>query len=92
MNEPSTYGQLHAGDVVLGADGKTWGVLSICHGAGSTARLVLVQGTREVTGWPRRDEPVTVVHRCDTAAEAAAWAALAAAGLAPEVIAEQWER
>jgi hypothetical protein len=92
VTEPSTYGQLHAGDVVLGADGEPWGVWRLWRYEGGQLTIVLMRGEREVTGYPRPDEPVTVVHRCDTSAEAAAWALLAAGGLQPQVIEEHWER
>lgn len=86
---PDTWGSLHAGDVVLGSDGQEWGVEQVDDIGGLVVGLVR-HGER-VTGYPDADAPVTVVSRCDTAAEQAAWQALNDAGLQPQVISESWE-
>jgi len=83
----TTWGELHAGDVVIGEDGKAWGVTDIGHGA-----VTLVNGAAAVTGRPDPAAPVSVIRPSDTQLEAAAWQMLDAAGLQPEIIRETWER
>jgi fructose-1,6-bisphosphatase/inositol monophosphatase family enzyme len=83
-----TWGSLHAGDVVLSSDDKRelWGAAAV-----AGRRVTLVRHGQSVTGYPEPAEPVSVVSRCDTSAEAMAWQVLDAAGLQPQVISETWE-
>lgn len=86
----ATWDVVHAGEVVRGHDGNDWGVETIDQ-RGGLLGVTLVRHGQRITGWPTPDTPILVVQRCDTIAEAQAWQALAAAGLAPEVIHESWE-
>lgn len=89
-----TYGQLHAGDIVLGDDGEQWGVEYVAtqYGPGTTPFAVgLVRHGRRVVGYPSPHAEVVVVQQADTALEAGAFETLQAAGLNPEVISERWE-
>lgn len=88
--EASAWGALHAGDVVLGADGETWGVVVI-RWDGSRISIALHRHGRNVEGYPNPSDPVYVVHRADNEAEAKAWSVLSAANFEPEVINETWE-
>lgn len=93
MSESATYGTLHAGDVVLGDDdGQEWGVEYVARQRGTATPFAvgLIRHGARVTGYPEETTPVVVVRRADTSLEAGAYEMLAAAGLAPEVIAEGW--
>jgi hypothetical protein len=91
-----TWGQVHAGDTVRGADGRDYRVastepLGVWVGSGRTEILLELAGpdallTRRV----RRpaDEAAPIVARADHSDTAAAYAALAGAGLAPDLIGE----
>ena len=82
------YGQVHAGDHVLGHDGEVWGVAEIDHAP--ALRVVLVRPGYRVQGWPPAGTPVTIVHRADVSAEATAFETLLAAGLGPELVGERY--
>lgn len=84
----TTYEDVHTGDHVLGHDGAVWGVQEIAHAP--ALRVVLVRPGHRVQGWPPAGTSVTIVERADTSAEMSAFAALAAAGLAPELLGEVW--
>lgn len=87
--EPSTYGALHAGDLVRGADGQDWGVAEIVHVP--VLSVTLVRGTHRVTGYPAAGEPVTVVRRADFSAEiAVGWALVNSLGPV-DLLGERWE-
>lgn len=89
LGTPATWEQTHAGDVVLGHDGNTWGVADIVLGDPHGPIVTLTRfGETLGPAQPPPGTPIIVVSPVDTAPEAAAFAALAAAGLAPEVIRE----
>lgn len=83
-----TYEGLHAGDLVLGSDGETWGVAGIVH----VPRLAvtLVRHENSVVGYPPAGTPVTVVQRSDVSGEFAAAAALISGLGAVEILGETW--
>jgi len=91
----TTYGELHAGDIVVGYDGEAWGVERVAalrpQGERVVRPMTLIKSGERVAGLPAADEPVNVVHQEDTSAEAAAWGVFAYAGLVPEVLEETWE-
>jgi hypothetical protein len=90
--ESSTYGALHAGDVVLGFDGRLWGVAFIGRGeAYPRFRVDMVAGHESMTGYPTPDTAVSVVSRADTAPEAYVFELFTAAGIEPELISEKWK-
>lgn len=84
-----TYETVHAGDVVLGHDGQTWGIAAISREPQLAVTLER-HGVR-VTGYPPAGTPVTVIARADVSAERAAVGALLAGGLGVALIAEHWE-
>lgn len=88
MTEPSTWGALHAGDTIVGADGEAWGVLGTLS---EPFAIALYRLGRTVIGYPDPSGPVSVIRRADTDTEARAWGVLSGAGFAPEVIRESWE-
>lgn len=83
-----TYGTLHAGDVVQGADGQAWGVAGVQHEP--RFAVALTRHGRTVVGYPPAATPVVVMSRSDVSAEYAAASALLAAGLDPELVSEIW--
>lgn len=89
--EGSTWGALHAGDVVQGSDGLAWGVVGVGHDATPRFSVQLYRLGAAVVGYPHPDTPVLVIRRADTRAEEAAWSVLTDAGLQPTVISETWE-
>lgn len=93
MTESASYGTLHAGDVVQGADGQAWGVEAVAplSAAGAQTSVTLVRHGRRARGLPPAAMPVEVVSRSDVSAEYAATSALLAAGLGPELISEIWQ-
>jgi hypothetical protein len=91
VSEASTYGALHAGDVVLGVDNQAWGVVTIGIIAGGVFAVRLYRHGHSVTGYPARETPVFVIQRADTSAEARAWEAFQSRGIEPEIISESWE-
>jgi hypothetical protein len=86
--EVSTYGALHAGDVVLGVDGNTWGVSEIVHSP--AFYVVLCRHGSVVRGTPAPGDSVTVVQRSDISAEYAAAGVLIAGFGAVELLGERW--
>lgn len=92
--EVDTFGSLHGGDIVQGADGEQWGVEYVRRYWGDDGapplEVGLIRYGRRVTGWPAEQEPVSVIQRADTALEAGAFQALMEAGLGPRVITERW--
>jgi hypothetical protein len=85
----TSWGELHAGDVVVGVDGGLWGVERV---RPLDPSVTLVKHGERVTGrLTDPAAPVNVVHEEDTSAEKAAWGVFSAAGLAPEVLEESWE-
>ena len=84
-----TYETLHAGDVILGADGQEWGVVAISRIGGQLA-VALTRYGQTVTGYPPPGTEVTVLSRADTIEEARAYAALAASFGEIEVLGEVW--
>ena len=88
-----TYGSLHSGDVVQGADGNPWGVESVewVSPARVQVAVVLFRHGQRVRGLPPAGMGVTVISRADVSAEYAAASAFIAAGLDVELIREQWQ-
>lgn len=88
-----TYGTLHAGDVVQGADGQSWGVEAVAplSPAGVQVSVTLVRNGRRVRGLPPAAMPVVVLHRSDVSAEYAAASVLLAAGLDVDLVSEIWQ-
>lgn len=84
-----TYETVHAGDVVLGADGQEWGVVAISRVGGQLA-VALTRFGQTVTGYPPSGTPVTVLSRADTIEEARAYEVLAASFGDVEVLGEVW--
>lgn len=84
-----TYETVHAGDVVLGADGQEWGVVAISRIGGQLA-VALTRFGQTVTGYPPSGTPVTVLSRADTIEEARAYEVLAASFGDVEVLGEVW--
>ena len=86
---PAIWEQVHVGDVVLGhGDGLTYGVADIMLGDPRGPIVTLTRFGVRTTAQPPPGTPIIVVSPVDTAPEARAFAALADAGLAPEVIRE----
>lgn len=86
---PTVWEATHAGDVVLGHDDQAWGVVDIELGDPRGPVVTLYRfGQTLGPAQPPPGTPITVVSPVDTAPEALAFATLAAAGLAPEVIRE----
>ena len=89
LGTPTTWERVHAGETVLGHDDQEWGVVDIVVGDPRGPVITLTRyGQTLGPAQPPPGTPITVVSPVDTAPEAAAFAALAAAGLAPEVIRE----
>jgi len=87
----TTFGDLHAGDVVQAPDGSgVWGVAFVQHAP--FLGIVLVQGELQWAWQPDPATPVERVQAADMSAEAAAWQVMMQAGLGPEVLTESWER
>jgi hypothetical protein len=87
--EPSTYGKLHAGDLVRGSDGEVWGVEGIVHVP--ALAVTLVRGQHRVTGYPPVTAAVMVVQQADISAEWAAAQTLIDGLGAVEILGEKWE-
>lgn len=86
---PATYGTLHAGDVVQGADdGAEWTVLQVVWMDG--LEIILARDGVEVVGRPSPYTPVSVVRRSDVSKEAAAYAALSGGFGSAELLGERW--
>ena len=88
LEPPATWEQTHAGDIVLGHDGKAYGVADIVFGDPCGPVVTLTRFGERLVAQPPPGTPITVIQPVDTGPEAQAFAALAAAGLAPEVIRE----
>lgn len=88
--EQTTYETVHAGDVVLGADGQAWGVKQIDH-TPQGAMVTLTRHGHIVPGFPPPGTPVTVLSRGDVSAEAEAFAALMTGFGDVSLIQERWE-
>lgn len=89
----ATYGgDARPGDIVVGADGAGWGVLSIERAP--RLAVTLVKGPQRVTGYPAPETPVTIQATADVPhgsdVERRAAEALSALG-AVELIGEWWE-
>lgn len=84
-----TYETVHAGDVVLGADGQEWGVVAISRIGGQLA-VALTRFGQTVTGYPPTGTPVTVLSRADTIEEARAYEVLRTSFGDVEVLGEVW--
>jgi hypothetical protein len=84
-----TWETVHAGDIVLGHDGQSYGVQTVVHGDPRGPVVTLVRHG-QITGpaQPPRGTPITVLQRSDMAAEAAAFHVLEAAGFGPELLRE----
>lgn len=67
----STYEEVHAGAVVLGHDGNSWGVEQITHEDGITVVTLVRHGAR-VAGYPPAGTEVTVIEPADVSEEARA--------------------
>jgi hypothetical protein len=87
----TTWERVHAGDIVLGYDEQTWGVVEIRHDYPPGPVITLTPFGQSVTGWAPLGTPVTVVSPVDTSAEAAAFAALTGAGLTVEILRESYQ-
>lgn len=87
----ATYGELHAGDIVRGADAEraSWSVARITRAP--QLAVTLHRHGQDVTAWPPAGMPVEVLQRSDVAAEFAAGAALINAFGNVELIEERWE-
>lgn len=85
----ATYEQLHAGAIVLGGDGKPWGVEQILFQP--TLAVTLVRLGERVTGYPPPGTPVTVIDPADMRAEEWAAQVLIDAFGPVELIGERWE-
>jgi hypothetical protein len=83
-----TWDGVHAGDVVLGHDGQTYGIVGAHAAPGGPVITLFRHGVITGPAQVPHGTPVTVLQRADNAAEARAFAVLAAAGLNPEVIGE----
>lgn len=83
----TTYHDVHAGDWVIGHDGDVWGV---AEKVASPLSVTLVKADARMVVRPVDGATVTIVQTSDLTAEQAAWAVLAAAGMAPQVIGERW--
>jgi hypothetical protein len=85
---PATWEQTHAGDIVLGHDGLAYGVADIVLGDPRGPIVTLTRFGEQLVAQPPPGTPITVIQPVDTDLEARAFAVLADAGLAPEVIRE----
>lgn len=86
----TTWAECHAGDIVIGYDGQTWGVESIApHPAGPA--VTIVRHEQRLTAQPPGDTPIERLDEADVSAEAAAFATLTAAGLGPVVLWESYQ-
>lgn len=89
MTTPDTFGTLHSGDVVQGADGESWGVEAVEREP--QFAVTLVRHGRRVRGFPPAGMPVTVLSRADVSAEIAAVDVLLAGGLDVDLVREEWQ-
>lgn len=86
-----TWDGVHAGDVVLGHDGQTYGVVSVVHTVPGGPVVTLTRhGLTVGPAQPPPGAPITVLQRADATAEARAFTVLATAGLNPELIRESY--
>lgn len=86
--EPSTFGALHAGDIVRGDDGQDWGVAEVVHVP--VLSVTVVRGEYRATVYPAAGDLVTVVRRADFSAEiAAGWALVSSLGPV-DLLGERW--
>lgn len=88
----TTWEDVHAGSVVLGHDGLTYGVEHVEHGLPGGPGITLTRYGQRVSAQPPPGTPITVVEAADTTEEARAFAALAEAGLDPQIIRETWQQ
>jgi hypothetical protein len=84
-----TWESVHTGDVVLGHDGQTYGVVDIQFDD-PRGPIVLLYRHGQTVGpaQPPPGTPITVIKRADTTMEAQAFSVLQAAELTPQVIRE----
>lgn len=87
----TTWEDVHAGAVVLGHDGQTWGVAGVAPGPDGPT-VALVRHGQQLVGRPPAGTPITVIQPADVSGELAAVDALLAGGLGPvEIVYENWE-
>lgn len=91
---PNSWGSVHLGDLVRGADQRAWQVSErgparrwLGHGY-SEAEFAMRHGGRTVTVTRKLAEPADIIQRADHSVEAAAFAALIDGGLHVELIEE----
>lgn len=88
----STWELVHAGDVVIGHDDRTYGVVDVQLGHPYGPIVTIIRhGVTTGPAQPPYGTPIYVQERADVSAEAAAFAALQQAGLAPAVIRESYQ-
>jgi hypothetical protein len=89
---PDTWDDAHTGDVVLGHDGQTYGVVTISHAHPAGPVITLTRhGATIGPAQPPPGTPITFVDRADMTAEAQAFAVFAGAGLGPQVLGESYQ-
>ncbi len=86
----TTWDEVHTGSVVLGHDGRTYGVAHVEHDLPGGPGIVLVRHGERVHAQPPPGTPITVLSEADVSAEARAFAVLQEAGLGPEIVREMW--
>lgn len=87
----TTWEQVHAGCVVLGHDGKVYGVSLVeQHPAGPVIELVY-DGAPAGRAQPPPGTPITVLEWPETSGEARTFALFTATGLDPQVIRESYQ-
>lgn len=87
----STWDDVHAGAIVLGHDGLSYGVEEISHDSPYGPVIVLTRhGVRVGPAQPPPGTPITILENPAMPAEAAAFAVLAEAGLGPQLIRESY--
>lgn len=89
---PTVWEDVHTGDVVIGHDDRTYGVVDVQLGHPYGPIVTLYRdGLTIGPAQPPPGTPICVEQRADMSAEAAAFAALQQAGLAPAVIRESYQ-
>lgn len=85
----ATWEDVHTGDTVRGYDNRAYGVVEIILGDPRGPVVTLYRnGVTLLPAQPPPGTPIIIEQRADLTSEAAAFGALAAAGLAPELLGE----
>lgn len=85
----ATWEAAHAGDIVLGHDGLTYGVIDVVRGDPRGPVVTMIRhGVVSGPAQPPPGTPIVILEAADVGAEAAAFSMFELAGLDPHVIRE----